>query len=67
MRISSTKISRYVYRITLPCADPSQPVFEDSVPEFFGTTNDEGLFLKILAWSPDALKGDVSPDVTRPS
>ncbi|KAB5591103.1 Vegetative incompatibility protein HET-E-1 [Ceratobasidium theobromae] len=34
------------------------PVFEDSVPEFFGTTNDEGLFLKILAWSPDALKGD---------
>jgi exportin-2 (importin alpha re-exporter) len=35
------------------------PVFEDSVPEFFGDAANEGLFLKILAWSPDALKGDV--------
>ncbi|CAE6484305.1 unnamed protein product [Rhizoctonia solani] len=35
------------------------PVFEDSVPEFFGVSGgDDGLFLKILAWNPEALKGD---------
>ncbi|KAJ1300905.1 hypothetical protein OPQ81_003331 [Rhizoctonia solani] len=35
------------------------PVFEDSVPEFFGiAAGDDGLFLKILAWNPEALKGD---------
>ncbi|CAE6342293.1 unnamed protein product [Rhizoctonia solani] len=34
------------------------PVFEDSVPEFFGAGGDDGLFLKILAWNPEALKGD---------
>ncbi|ELU39794.1 importin alpha re-exporter [Rhizoctonia solani AG-1 IA] len=36
-----------------------RPVFEDSVPEFFGVSGgDDGLFLKILAWNPEALKGD---------
>ncbi|QRV98526.1 exportin-2 [Ceratobasidium sp. AG-Ba] len=35
------------------------PVFEDSVPEFFGdNSGNDGVFLRILAWSPDALKGD---------
>ncbi|CAE6398308.1 unnamed protein product [Rhizoctonia solani] len=35
------------------------PVFEDSVPEFFGVAGgDDGLFLKILAWNPETLKGD---------
>ncbi|KAG8688800.1 importin-alpha export receptor [Ceratobasidium sp. 423] len=34
------------------------PVFEDSVPEFFGVPGDDGLFLKILAWNPEALRGD---------
>ncbi|KEP50401.1 putative importin-alpha export receptor [Rhizoctonia solani 123E] len=35
------------------------PVFEDSVPEFFGVAGgDDGLFLKILVWNPEALKGD---------
>lgn len=36
-------------------------MFEDSVPEFFGdAAGNDGLFLRILAWSPEALKGDVS-------
>ncbi|CAE6534937.1 unnamed protein product [Rhizoctonia solani] len=35
------------------------PIFEDSVPQFFGVAGgDDGLFLKILAWNPEALKGD---------
>ncbi|KAG8695927.1 importin-alpha export receptor [Ceratobasidium sp. 395] len=35
------------------------PIFEDSVPEFFGdASGNDGVFLRILAWSPEALKGD---------
>ncbi|KAG8694409.1 importin-alpha export receptor [Ceratobasidium sp. 394] len=35
------------------------PIFEDSVPEFFGdSSGNDGVFLRILAWSPEALKGD---------
>ncbi|KAF8596041.1 hypothetical protein BDV93DRAFT_79575 [Ceratobasidium sp. AG-I] len=43
------------------------PVFEDSVPEFFGdASGGEGLFLRILAWSPAALKGDVEDPTPTP-
>ncbi|QRV84475.1 exportin-2 [Ceratobasidium sp. AG-Ba] len=51
------------------CSDPaSAPLplcrlgrsgYSDSVPEFFGdNSGNDGVFLRILAWSPDALKGD---------
>ncbi|KDN36257.1 hypothetical protein RSAG8_10945, partial [Rhizoctonia solani AG-8 WAC10335] len=43
------------------------PVFEDSVPEFFGVAGgDDGVFLKILAWNPEALKGDPEEPIPTP-